>query len=169
MKKLPDDAFAIYLAMGSRRSHDAVAKQFGVDKKTVTNRAVKEKWKERIAEHERKQREEAEKKARETLDSMNERQLRVASFIQGKAIDALRAMTLENAMDAVKAFKLAAEMERDIRGKPSQQSAAEIEEKIRGEHERWEDPVDGNPMPEPPTHAPSDGGPSPEPPDPPAE
>ena len=126
MKKLPDDAFAVYLAMGSRRSHDAVAKQFGVDKKTVTNRAVKEGWKERIAEHERKQREDAEKKARETLDTMNERQLKVASFIQLRAIDALKSMPLDSAMDAVRAYKLGAEMERDIRGQPSQQSAAEI-------------------------------------------
>jgi secreted Zn-dependent insulinase-like peptidase len=168
VKKLPDDAFAYYLALGTARSHQAVADHFDVDKKTVTNRAVKETWKDRIAEHERKLREEAEKKAHESVSAMDERQLRVASYIQAKAIEALKAIPIDSAMDGVKAYKLAVEMERMIRGHTNKETAEDIEKKIRGEHERWlvpedetaddatdsadndEAPVDGEPSPEAP-------------------
>ena len=149
MKKLPDDAYAIYLAMGTRRSHQAVAKQCGVDKKTVTNRATKEHWKERVAEHERKLLEESERKAHETLGAMDDRQLKVAGYIQARAIETLKAKPLDSAMDAVKAYKLGAEMERMIRGSPSQkQSVIDIEKKIWEDHERYLVPADPEPDPE---------------------
>ena len=171
MKKLPDDAFGFYLALGAGRSHQLVARHYGVDKKTVTNRAIKERWKERVAEHERKIREESEKKAHESLSAMDERQLKVSSYIQAKAIETLKAMPLDSAMDAVKAYKLGVEMERMIRGRTNQESAEDIEKKIRGEHERWlphnEDEPDGEPAndaadPAIESEVPADGGPSPE-------
>lgn len=149
MKKLPDDAYAVYLGLGSRRSHQAVADHFGVDKKTVTNRAVKENWRQRIEDHERVERQRLERKATETVEAMNDRHLRVISFIQTKGIEALKSMPLDSAIDAVRAITIAIEKERVIRGEPAQRSAIDIERRIREEHERWEAPEEP-PKPEEP-------------------
>jgi len=145
MKKLPDEAFAFYLAQGASRSHQGVARHFEVDKKTVTNRAMKENWKDRVAEHDRQRRAEAEKRAGESVSAMDDRQLKVAGYIQAKSIETLKSMPLATAMDAVRAYKLAAEMERMIRGKPNEESMAEREKRIFADHERWLVPVESEP------------------------
>lgn len=142
MKKLPDDAYAYYLALGARRSHQAVARHFNVDKKTVTNRAVQEKWKEKIDEHDRTERERLERKAAESLEAMNDRHLKLISFVQAKSIETLKAMPLDSAIDAVRALSIAIEKERVIRGEPTQRTAIDIERRIREEHERYEEPED---------------------------
>jgi hypothetical protein len=140
MKKLPDDAYAYYLVLGARRSHQAVATHFGVDKKTVTNRAVQEKWKEKIDEHDRTERERLERKAAQSLETMNDRHLKLISFVQAKSIEALKAMPLDSAIDAVRALSIAIEKERVIRGEPTQRTTIDIERRIREEHERYEEP-----------------------------
>jgi hypothetical protein len=173
MKKLPDDAYAYYLALGPRRSHQAVADHFGVDKKTVTNRAVKENWKQRIEDHERAERERLERKAAETVEAMNDRHLKVIAYIQAKGIEALKSMPLDSAIDAVRAITIAIDKERVIRGEPAQRSTIDIERKLREEHERWEAPEEpANPeetvtpaahdKPDQPSPA-VDGGDAPEP------
>lgn len=163
MKKLPDDAYAFYLGLGLGRSHQAVADHYGVDKKTVTNRAVKEGWKERLANYEREQRAIQEKKATESLEVMNDRHLKVIGYIQAKGIEALKAMPIESAIDAVRAITLAIEKERLIRGEPTERTAMDIEKKIREEHERWLVPVDPEPPPAPEPAAASDAVPEPDP------
>ena len=149
MKKLPDDAYAYYLALGPRRSHQAVADHFDVDKKTVTNRAVKEGWRQRIDDHERAERERLERKAAESVEAMNDRHLKVISYIQAKGLEALKSMPLDSAIDAVRAITIAIDKERVIRGEPAQRSTIDIERKIREEHERWEAPAEPA-MPEAP-------------------
>ena len=142
MKKLPDDAYAYYLALGPRRSHQAVADHFDVDKKTVTNRAVKESWRQRIDDHERAERERLERKAAESVEAMNDRHLKVISYIQAKGVEALKSMPLDSAIDAVRAITIAIDKERVIRGEPAQRSTIDIERRIREEHERWEAPAE---------------------------
>jgi hypothetical protein len=137
MKKLPDDSFAFYLALGRGRSYQAVADHFDVDKKTVTNRAVRENWQDKLLEHEDAERKRMEKKAAESIEAMNDRQLKLVSFIQAKAVEALKTLSLDSAMDAVRALQIAIEKERLIRGEPTERSAIDIEKKIRTEHERW--------------------------------
>jgi hypothetical protein len=142
VKKLPDDAYAIYLGLGPRRSHQAVADHFDVDKKTVTNRAVKESWRQRIDDHERAERERLERKAAESVEAMNDRHLKVISYIQAKGLEALKSMPLDSAIDAVRAITIAIDKERVIRGEPAQRSTIDIERRIREEHERWEAPAE---------------------------
>jgi len=145
MRRLPQDAFAFYLALGRVRSYQAVADHFGVDKKTVTNRAVREDWQEKLLEHEKAERDRMEKKAAESIEAMNDRQLKLVSFIQAKAVEALKTLSLDSAMDAVRALQIAIEKERLIRGEPTERSAIDIERKIRSEHERWMVPALGTP------------------------
>jgi len=136
-RKLPSNAFAYYLELGVGRSYDAVAKHFGVCERTVYNRAVKEGWQERLAQAERERRVKAEEKALESLEAMDERQLKVLRYIQGKAIKALQDMPIDTAMDAVKAYTMAVEKERLIRGEPGDHTQLTIAEVARGEMRRF--------------------------------
>jgi hypothetical protein len=68
---------------------------------------------------------------------MHERHLKMMSLIQRRALEALRSMPLDSAMDAVRALDLAVKSERVVRGEPGDRSAVDVERVIRGEYERW--------------------------------
>jgi hypothetical protein len=132
-KKLPPESFAFYLGLGVGRSYQAVAERYSVTKRTVYTRATKEKWQDRLAEEEKKARVQAEKRAAESIVTVNENHLKVLRFIQGKAIETLKNTPINNAMEAVKAYALAFDKERLIRGGPEDQAASRIEEITRQE------------------------------------
>jgi hypothetical protein len=136
-KKLPADAFEYYFGLGPGRSYRAVAEHYGAAKTTVADTAQKEKWQARITERERKAREAADQKAVETLADVNDRHLRMFRTIEAKALEALRAMSLERASDAVRALDIAIKGERLILGEPTERHATDIEAIIKREHERW--------------------------------
>ena len=136
-RKIPTDAFEFYFSLGTDRSYESVAENFGVTKRAVSKRATKEQWLRRIAERERRAREATDQKAVESLEQMNSRHLRSLRAVQGKALDALRTMPLTSAMDAVRALDLSIKQERLVRGEPTDRSKISIEEVIRREYERW--------------------------------
>ena len=136
-RKIPTDAFEFYFSLGTDRSYESVAENFGVTKRAVSKRATKEQWQRRIAERERRAREATDQKAVESLEQMNSRHLRSLRAVQGKALDALRTMPLTSAMDAVRALDLSIKQERLVRGEPTDRSKISIEEVIRREYERW--------------------------------
>ena len=133
-QRIPPDAFDYYFA---NRSYRAVAEKYGVSKRAVTAHAKKENWQSRVAEREAKVRQASEKKAVETLEGMNDRHLKSLRFIQGKAIEALRTMPLDTAMEAVRALDLSIKQERVIRGEPGDRTALSVEDAIRSEYQRW--------------------------------
>ena len=135
--KIPPDAFQFYVALGPGRSYAAVAEKYNVTKRAVTKHAARENWQERVREIERKARRASEEKAIETLEQMNDRHLKSLRVIQGKALEALKAMPLNTAMEAVRALDLAIRQERVVRGEPGDRTATTVEETIRGEYERW--------------------------------
>jgi hypothetical protein len=139
-RKVPIDAFSYYVSLGPRRSYQAVADKFGVSKRTVTNTAARENWQPRIADVERRARERSDDTAVETLEEMNRRHLKAYRFIQSRAIEALKSMPLDSAMDAVRAYDRAAQGERLARGEPTERT--EIEEIIRREYDLCMRPVD---------------------------
>lgn len=136
-RRIPPDAFEIYMSLGPDRSYQAVADRLGVSKRAVTDRAAKERWKEKVDQIEAKARKGAEQRMIETLEEMNSRHMKSLRLVQARAIEALRGMTLESAMDAVRALDLAVRQERLIRGEPSERAAVQVEEVIRREYSRW--------------------------------
>lgn len=136
-KRIPPDAFEIYMSLGPGRSYKAVADRVGVTKRAVTSRAAKERWHERAEQIEAKARQGAEQRMIETLEEMNSRHVKSLRLIQARAIEALRSMTLESAMDAVRALEISIRMERLSRGEPSERAAVQVEEVIRREYSRW--------------------------------
>ena len=141
-RKIPADAFAFYVSLGSGRSYQAVAHNFDVSKQAITKLAIRERWQKRIDEIETTARARSETKAIETLEAMNERHMRTLQVIQRKALETLKAMPLTSAMDAVRALDMSIAKERLVRGEPSDRTAVSIEDVIRQEYESWM--TDGN-------------------------
>lgn len=132
-RKIPPEAFAFYLGLGVGRSYAAVAERYTVSKRAVAMRADKERWQDRIADEEQKARASAEKQAAESIETVNEKHLKVLRFIQGRAIEALKSMPIDTAMDAVKAYALSLDKERQIRGGPADQALSVVEKITRDE------------------------------------
>jgi hypothetical protein len=135
-RKIPPDAFDYYVSLGVERSYQEVAKRYGVSKAAVVNLAKRESWQQRIAQMEAKVREQSEKKAMESMAAVRERHLAASRIVLGKGLEALRNMSLESAMEAVKAIDLAMKQERLILGEPSERTALSVED-IRQRYERW--------------------------------
>ncbi len=145
--KLPSDAFEYYFSLGVTRSYRLVAKRYEVSKTTVAKRAKKEGWQARIEALMAKAREVQDEKALESIEAMNEQHLKILRVVQGKALEALKAMPLSSAMEAVRALEMTIKQERLVRGEPSERTALTVEETIRRELDRWvefeEDDGDG--------------------------
>lgn len=142
IRKIPDNAFEVYAAMGERRSYQAVADRYGVSKRSVVKRAIAESWQERLVRVESTAREKVDAKTAETLEVMNERHLKILQAIQARALEALRSIPLRTAFDAIRALELSIRQERLIRGEPSERSVLSVEEVIRKEFRLWMRPVD---------------------------
>jgi hypothetical protein len=134
-RKIPADAFEVYVSLGAGRSYTAIADRFQVNKRSVTALAKREDWQGRIAALEKKAKDALDQKAAETIEAMKGRHLAVYQALQRKALEALKMKSLDSAMDAVRALDVALEGERLVRGEPTERTAVEIEAKIRREHE----------------------------------
>ena len=137
MVKIPPDAFQYYVSLGPGRSYVAVAEKYHVTKRGVTKHAARKNWQPRLQEIECRARRTSEDKAVDSIGQMNDRHLKSLRVIQGKALEALRAMPLNSAMEAVRALDLAIRQERVVRGEPGDRTATTVEEKIRDEYENW--------------------------------
>jgi hypothetical protein len=135
--KLPLESFDFYVAIGPTRSYEKVAEHYQATKRTVTRHAKKERWAERLAEVERKAREESDKTAVAVLQEMQERHLKIAKALQGKALEALRSMQLDRGADVIRALEVGVKQERLIHGEPGERSAVSLEETTKREMERW--------------------------------
>ena len=135
--RIPPDAFDFYFSLGSDRSYQSVADRYGVTKRAVTKVAAREGWQRRAADLESQVREATDKKTVETLEQMNSRHLKSLKIIQGKALEALRSMPIESAMDAVRSLGLSIKQERLVRGEPGDRTAISMEEIVKSEFTRW--------------------------------
>jgi hypothetical protein len=114
--KLPVEAFSFYCSLGAGRSFESVARHYDASRATVSRAAKREKWKEQIVEIEAKARETAKSKLLVTLEEMNERHLRISRALMTRGLEALRAMPISTARDAMKALDIAMRHEREIVG-----------------------------------------------------
>jgi hypothetical protein len=141
-RKIPQDAFELYLAMGPGRSYQALARQLSVSKQAVTKLAGREAWQDRLEEIESRARTESDQHVVGVLAEMNERHLKVLRVVQGKALEALKEKPLRSGMDAVRALEMSIRHERVIRGEPSDRAELDVETVTRREMRRWMQVID---------------------------
>jgi uncharacterized protein YdaU (DUF1376 family) len=104
-----------------------------VTKRAVAFCADREDWQKRIREEESKHREKAEKQAAESNKTVRQGQLKVLRFIQGKAIEALKDMSITSAVDAAKVYTLALDKERQLLGDSGDENPSVVEQITRDE------------------------------------
>ena len=142
MAKIPTDAFDYYFSLGPGRSYQAVAGKFGVSKRAVTKCADREGWQQRLRDLERKARERSDDKIVESIDAMNSRHLKIWQVVQGRALEALKTYSLQDAMAAVRALDLSLKGERVVRGEPNERGELSVEAIIKREYAAWMKPAD---------------------------
>jgi len=135
--RIPPEAFEHYVGLGPTRSYEALAKKYGVSKTAIVKRATREDWQARLLRVEREAKQRGEERAVESIEAMNARHLHIVRVIQGKALEALKLMSLDSAIDAVRALDLSVRQERLIRGEPSERTEVSTESILRREFESW--------------------------------
>jgi hypothetical protein len=83
-----------------------------------------------MAAIERQARERSDQKAVETLEAMKTRHMKTCQAVLGRALEALKAMPLDRAMDAVRAIDMVLKQERAIRGADSEDASGKTIEEI---------------------------------------
>jgi len=140
-RKIPPQAFDYYTGLGTGRSYRAVAEEFNVSKRAVVKLAQREDWAGRLEKIEKAAREKSAIQLADSLSEMNDRHLKIAKALQGKALEALRTLPLDSARDIIRALELGVRQERLALGEPTERHEL-LEEVIRKEYERWMVPED---------------------------
>lgn len=135
--RVPDDAFAFYVSLGAERSYSKVAAHYDVSKRSVARHAAEHDWAARLRSVETKARAKTDDALAESMAEMNERHLKLLRVVQGKALETLRSMPIERAMDAVRALDLMMKQERLIREGDEDEGEDSVESIIRREYEQW--------------------------------
>jgi hypothetical protein len=136
-RKIPDDAFERYVALGAGRSYQALAQDLGVTKRAVTKCAAREKWTERLTKIEQTARDRSDQRLTETMEQMRDRHLATLKAMHARALSGLVQYPLTNGMDAMRAAEMAIKLERLVAGERGEGSVREVEAIIRREQERW--------------------------------
>lgn len=132
-RKIPEDAFEQYVAMGVERSYQALADACGVTKRAVTKLAAKDGWSARLSKIEREVREKGDQKMVESIEEIRSRHLKTLKAMNARAISALQQYPLNSAMEAMRAAEMVIKLERLIVGEPSQRTEMTVEEVTRRE------------------------------------
>jgi hypothetical protein len=135
--RLPSDAFAFYVAMGTDRSYEMVGKQYNVCKRTVLRTAQREKWQERLEEIERKAQTETDEKLAKTVHEANMRHRKLLLAVASRAAQALQRYELRSAMEAVRAAEVAVKLERLLLGESTESKSISVEQASRDEVSRF--------------------------------
>ena len=137
--RIGPDAFELYASLGPDRSYQAIADHYGVTKRAVTRRAVKEDWSGRLKTIEENVRERTDEKIEDALAEMRDRHLRTIKAMQARALGALKAFPLTSGMEGMKAAEMAIKLERLIQGEASERTDLSIAEASKREASRWLD------------------------------
>ena len=131
----PEGAFAYYARLGPGRSYEAVARQFGVHKRTVVRAADREEWVSRLEGIERAAREALDQKLAAELQERQLRQRKLVLAIASRAAKAISDHPLTDGMQGIKAAELAIKLERLLDGESTERASIDVEQVIRREFE----------------------------------
>jgi hypothetical protein len=132
-KKIPEDAFAFYVAMGPERSYDAVARKYSVSKRAVVKHAGRAKWVERLAAIEVETRRLTDQKLADELHSINMQHGKLLKAMASRVASGLANFQLNSAMEAMRGAEIVIKLQRLIAGAPSENTALSIERVTRDE------------------------------------
>lgn len=132
-KSLPADAFSYFVALGSGRTHQAVADKFEVNIRTVQRAAKSEDWPGRLAGIEKEARQTTDKLLAEDVSEMQLRHRKLLRVMASRAIKAMSEFQLKDGMQAVKAAEIVIKLERQLAGESEEAASTNVEEIIKRE------------------------------------
>ncbi|MBL8801040.1 MAG: hypothetical protein JNN27_03530 [Planctomycetes bacterium] len=132
-KKIPEDAFAFYVALGPDRSYDAVARKYAVTKRAVVKHARRANWVERLAAIEVETRRMTDQKLADELHSINVQHSKLLRAMASRVATGLSNFQLNSAMEAMRGAEIVIKLQRLIAGAPSENTALSIERVTRDE------------------------------------
>jgi hypothetical protein len=131
--RIPGNAFELYVGLGPDRSYQQVADQLGVNKRSVTKLAKRQRWAERVAKIEREAQERVDAKLTDELEEMKLRHRKLLKAITARAAKAITELPLATGMEGVRAAEAAIKLERLIAGQASERTELSVEEITRRE------------------------------------
>ncbi|MBL8696400.1 MAG: hypothetical protein JNJ88_20050, partial [Planctomycetes bacterium] len=129
--------FDRYVAMGAGRNYRQLSSQLGISKRSIVRHATRHGWQQRLSLMEQEAQKVAQGKLTEALAAVHERHLKSVRFVQMRAIEALKALPLDRAIDAVRALSLAQREERELLTEPQDRPVATLERRVREEYQKW--------------------------------
>lgn len=135
-RRIPEDAFSFYVALGADRSYQRVADHFGVSKRGIIKVADRENWAERLDAIEESVRGRIDERLGETLEEMQARHLKLLRAMAGRAARAIQEHPLSSGMDGIRAAEMIIKLERLVAGEASDHSQLTVEQITRQEVDR---------------------------------
>ena len=132
-RKLPEDLFERYVALGPKRTYAALAEEFGATRRAVAKRAAKEGWSDRLQQIESQARERSDAQMVDAISEMRARHLKTLRAVNARVLSALQQFSLTNGMEAIRGAEIAIKLERLIAGEPGERSELNVQEVTRTE------------------------------------
>jgi hypothetical protein len=114
------ELFQYYVSLGDARSYQKVADHFGLNKTAITRIAADHEWLARLKLIEAEARRDADKKLADMRAEAYERHLKLAKFVQSKAVQGLQAHSFDTARDASRALVDGVKLERTVLGESTE-------------------------------------------------
>ena len=134
-RRIPEDAFAFYVALGADRSYQRVADHFNVSKNGILKASDKDNWGERLEAIEESVRGRVDERLSETMAEIQARHLKLLRGMAGRAAKAIQEFPLTSGMEGMRAAEIAIKLERLVAGEVSDRSQLTVEQVTRREIE----------------------------------
>lgn len=131
------ELFQYYVSLGDTRSYQRVADHYGVQKNTITRIAIDHEWMARLKLIEAEARREADKKLADMRAEAYERHMKLAKFVQSKAVQGLQAHAFDSARDASRALVDGVKLERTVMGESTEFQTVSVQAITRREVEKF--------------------------------
>lgn len=140
-RKISDDAFALYWAMGHERSYRALADQLGVSKRAIVDKASAEDWAGRLQAIEADVKERVDATLKDELEQSQMRYRKILRAVEARAAQVIAEQPLRSCLEGIKAIEAAVKLERLLAGEPAERNEHTIAEVTRQEIDRFLSPV----------------------------
>jgi hypothetical protein len=135
-RKIPDDAFALYWAMGHERSYRVLAEQLGVSKRAITDKANAENWAARMQVIEAEVKERVDAKIKDEAVESQLRHRKLLRAVESRAAQAITEHPLRSCLEGIRAAEIAIKMQRVIEGEPGERTEVVVAATTKAEIDR---------------------------------
>jgi hypothetical protein len=142
VNRIPIDAFEFYVQLGDERSYDLVAKQYGVNKRSVQRAADRERWQERLKRIVDEAQSRVEERLIGDIEEMKMRHRKLCRAMTSRAAQAIAAHPLTDGMQGIRAAEVAVKLERLLTGESNDRTEQVIIDATRAEMRELMEPLD---------------------------